>query len=47
SREYVPVLVCGKNVAPANLGTRETSADLGATVYFELTGKKWPVGERF
>lgn len=39
SREYTPFLMYGKNVAPANLGTRETFADIGATVldYFGIT----------
>ena len=33
SREYVPLLVCGKNVKEnVNLGTRKTFADVGATV---------------
>jgi len=32
TREYVPLLVYGKKVNPADLGTRETFADLGATV---------------
>ncbi len=32
TREYTPLLVYGKNVAPVNLGTRSTFADIGATV---------------
>ena len=33
SREYVPLLVCGKHVKEnVNLGTRKTFADVGATV---------------
>lgn len=38
SREHTPFLMYGKNVAPANLGTRETFADIGATVldYFGI-----------
>ncbi len=32
TREYVPLLVLGKNVAPVNLGTRESFADIAATV---------------
>ncbi|WP_258359191.1 phosphopentomutase [Moorella sulfitireducens (nom. illeg.)] len=32
SREYVPLLVCGKHIRPVNLGVRPTFADLGATV---------------
>ena len=37
TREYVPLLVAGKGVAPASLGTRETFADVAATVA-ELLG---------
>ncbi len=38
SREYVPFLMCGKRIVPGNLGTRETFADIGATVlaYFGI-----------
>lgn len=38
TREYVPLLMCGRNVNPGNLGTRETFADVGATVldYFGI-----------
>ena len=32
TREYVPVLVLGKQVKPCDLGTRDTFADLAATV---------------
>lgn len=33
SREYVPLLVCGKNIKEGfNLGTRKTFADVGATI---------------
>ena len=37
TREYVPLLVLGKGVQPVNLGTRESFADLAATVA-ELLG---------
>lgn len=39
SREHTPFLMYGRKVAPANLGTRETFADIGATVldYFGIT----------
>jgi len=47
SREYVPILVYGKNVVPQNLGVRATFADLAADVYFRLTGKNWEIGEKF
>lgn len=38
SREYTPFLLYGENVTPCNLGTRETFADIGATVlqYFGI-----------
>lgn len=38
SREYTPFLMYGKNIEPKNLGTRETFADIGATVldYFGI-----------
>lgn len=32
TREYTPFLMAGKNVAPGNLGTRDTFADIAATV---------------
>ena len=32
TREYVPVLVYGKSVKPVNLGTRQSFADMAATV---------------
>lgn len=39
SREYTPFLMYGAKVEPENLGTRETFADIGATVlqYFGIT----------
>lgn len=40
SREYVPVLVAGADVRPADLGTRASFADLGATVA-EVLGVGW------
>lgn len=38
SREYTPFLMYGKKIAPKNLGTRKTFADIGATVlqYFDV-----------
>ncbi len=41
SREYTPFLMYGRNVAPVNLGTRETFADIGATVlkYLNVPGE--------
>ncbi|MBQ3065368.1 MAG: phosphopentomutase [Clostridia bacterium] len=32
TREYVPILVYGKQIAPVDLGTRSTFADIGKTV---------------
>ena len=32
TREYVPCIIFGKNIAPANLGTRKTYSDIAATV---------------
>ena len=32
TREYVPLLVLGKNVKPGNIGTRDSFADIAATV---------------
>ena len=39
SREYTPFLMYGANIEALNLGTRETFADIGATVlqYFSIT----------
>lgn len=39
SREYTPFLMYGRKTAPANRGTRDTFADIGATVldYFGIT----------
>lgn len=39
TREYTPFLMYGQGVAPKNLGTRKTFADIGATVlqYFGIT----------
>jgi len=41
SREYTPFLMYGKNITPENLGTRDTFADIGATVldYFGIKPK--------
>ena len=41
SREYTPFIMYGKKIEPENLGTRETFADIGATVlkYFGIEPK--------
>ncbi len=47
SREYVPVIVYGKKIRHINLGTRESIADLGATILDYLAGETAPTGESF
>lgn len=48
TREYIPLVVAGPHVrAGVNLGTRDTFADIGATVYEYLTGSRWRVGNSF
>lgn len=32
TREYVPLMIYGDKIAPINLGTRASFADIGATV---------------
>ena len=41
SREYTPFIMYGKEIRPVNLGTRETFADIGATVlkYLDVPGE--------
>ena len=47
TREYVPLLILGKNVKPVNLGTRKSFADIAATVT-ELLGVSYDCpGESF
>ncbi len=46
SREAVPILVVGPNVLPASIGTRESFADIGATVA-EYYGVKNGIGTSF
>lgn len=40
SREHTPVVMYGKKIEPANLGTRDTFADIGATVLKWLETKR-------
>lgn len=48
TREYVPLLVYGKNVkAGADLGIRKTFADIGATVADMLGAEPTKIGESF
>ena len=48
SREYVPILVYGKPIKPTNLHTRDSFADLSATVldYFAVN-REYTAGESF
>jgi phosphopentomutase len=47
TREYVPLLVLGKQVKPVNLGTRESFADIAATVADLLGVSLETAGESF
>lgn len=48
SREYVPLLVLGPGLPQAvDLGTRETFADLAATLCYWFGLTPWPVGREF
>lgn len=47
SREYIPVLVWGRGLKPAPLGTLPTFADIGASVLDYVLGESFPVGESF
>ena len=47
TREYVPLLVLGKNIKPVNLGTRESFADIAATVAQMLQVKLETPGKSF
>ncbi len=45
SREYIPVLLYGKNVLPKNLGTRESFTDIAATIATHLELKDFSIGK--
>lgn len=47
TREYIPLLVFGKDVSAKDLGVLSSFADIGASVYDYLTGEKWDVGKSF
>ena len=47
TREYVPLLVLGKGVKPVNLGTRQTFADIAATIADLLNIKLDTPGKSF
>lgn len=47
TREYVPVLIYGKNINPVNLGTIESFADIGSTVADYLGANRLANGKSF
>ena len=48
TREYIPILVYGKKLKEGvTIGTRETFADIGCTVYEYITGESWRTGTSF
>lgn len=49
TREYIPILVTGKglDIKCGNIGTRESFADIGATVFEYITGRQWTTGASF
>ncbi|HWR24371.1 MAG TPA: phosphopentomutase, partial [Feifaniaceae bacterium] len=48
TREYIPIVVTGAPVkAGADIGTRKSFSDIGATVYEYLTGEAWAAGKSF
>ncbi len=47
TREYIPVLVYGKNVKAVNLGVRNSFADIGQTIAEYLGVKRLTIGESF
>ncbi len=47
TREYTPLLVCGKHVAPKDLGVRNSFADIGASICKMLGVENTLPGESF
>lgn len=47
TREYIPVLVYGKGIKAANLGIRNSFADIGQTIAEYLGVKELPIGKSF
>ena len=48
TREYIPILAYYKDMDQAvNLGTRDTFADIGATVFAHITGRNFTTGASF
>ncbi|MCQ2550835.1 MAG: phosphopentomutase [Clostridia bacterium] len=45
TREYVPIVIYGKEVTPRDFGTRESFADIGATVATFLGAKTTKIGK--
>lgn len=47
TREYIPAIIYGKNIVSKDLGTRNSFADIGATIYEYLELGKWNIGQSF
>jgi phosphopentomutase len=47
TREHVPIIAFGPNIAPGPIGTRETFADIAQSVADHLGMKPMPVGQSF
>lgn len=47
TREYIPVLVYGKNIRPVNFGTRNCFADIGQTIAEYVGAEPIITGESF
>ena len=47
TREYTPILIYGKGIVPVNLGTRDTFADISATVTDFFSPKAHKTGKSF
>lgn len=47
SREYIPILVYGKNIKPVNIGIRNSFSDIGSTILEMLNLKNMKNGNSF
>jgi phosphopentomutase len=47
TREYVPLLALSQNIKCQNLGTRDTFADIAATIFKGLGHGSWSIGKNF
>ncbi len=47
TREHVPIIAFGPNIAPGGIGTRETFADIAQSIAAHLGMKPMPVGASF